>query len=243
VDLQKGRDPVIELITGAPGAGKSYAAVRRIVQSVRENRPVVTNVPLAEGWADKIAKGVFRSKQKEQELAARYRRLVLIREELPDLLKVRLAGEGEGRGDMVIDESQRWIDSREWDTAVEMSRDEAIRKRQELNRFFQTHRHYGYNVYLITQHEGNLDKRVVRLFEYLTEVKNLRNVKVLGFRIFPMNLFVAVTVWNDRVHSKCKTAVYGLDKTIAGLYHTHALAAVALGDDELLHPEPLSEPT
>lgn len=233
---------MIELATGAPGCGKSFYLTRKIVFAVRKGKPVVTNVPLRPDWAQQLAKSPFRSQAAEARLASRYARLVYSHPDLLQLLKVRLAGEGEGRGLMVIDETQEHLDSRTWDTGVGQTRDEAIHTRQLFNRFFQRHRHFGYDVTLATQHINNIDTRVVRLFEYHTSLRNLARVRLLGFRIFPFNLFVANTSWNDRIKSKCSTSIYGLDKKIATLYHTHALSSVGQDEDTILHPALVAEP-
>lgn len=227
---------MIEILTGSPGAGKSYAGVRRLVQAVRKGTPVVTNIPLRPGWAETLARAPIRSSQREAALAAEYRRLLFSDRDMEVLLRVRLRGEGEGRGLMILDEAQQWLDSRTWDTQVGQSRDEAIRGRQALNKRFQEHRHFGFNILLLTQHIQNIDARVVRLFEYHTHTRNLRRVRVLGVPICPVNLFVANTTWNDRVKSRVGSQIYTLEKSVAGLYHTHALADYALEDDSILHP-------
>lgn len=227
---------MIEIVTGAPGAGKSFYLMRRFAVAVRRRKPVVTNLPLAKDWAEVLARSPFRSVEAERQLAARFRLQVFTHPDLRVLLRVRLQGEGEGRGTMLIDETQEHLDSRTWDTAVGQTREEAIATRQGFNKWFQIHRHLGFDACVSTQHINNIDARVVRLFEYHTHIRNLARVRPLGFRIVPFNLFVANRSWNDRIKSRCGTELYLLDKAIAGLYHTHALSDVGLDGDSIVHP-------
>jgi hypothetical protein len=161
---------------------------------------------------------------------------LFVSDDIHELLRVRVHGEGEGRADMVLDECQRLIDSRTWDQAVGMSKDEAIMARKALIDFFSAHRHYGYNVYLLTQDFRNIDARVQRLFEYIVFLKNLKRVRVFGVPIFPMNVFVALRFWHDRVKTKISVTTFGLDKEIANLYSTHALKEVDFPDDVIIMP-------
>ncbi|HEV3318250.1 MAG TPA: zonular occludens toxin domain-containing protein [Solirubrobacteraceae bacterium] len=230
---------MIELITGAPGSGKSYFSVRLIVRSVLAGRVVVTNVPMRDDWALTLAKQgwhKWKSDQHVEERRKRFESLVFVSDDLDEILRVRVQGDGEGRADMVLDECHRWLNSRMWDSGIGMSKDEATRARLKLVAFFSAHRHYGYNVYLITQNLENIDKQIRTLFEYRVSLKNLRRVKVLGMPLFPVNVFVALRFWNDTAKTKISVSSFGLDKSIANLYSTHALAAVDHPEDAIWMP-------
>jgi len=162
----------------------------------------------------------------------RFESLVFVSDDLDEILRVRVKGDPdalpqdlEGRADMVLDECHRWLNARMWDSGIGMSKDEATRARLKLVAFFSAHRHYGYNVYLITQNLENIDKQIRTLFEYRVSLKNLRRVKVLGVPLFPINVFVALRFWNDSLKTKISVTSFGLDKSIASLYSTHVLSA------------------
>lgn len=230
---------MIELITGSPGSGKSYYAVRKVVDSILRGRVVVTNIPLVPDFAEKLAKRGWHKWSSENHIQQRqlkYESLLYVSENLEDLLRVRVEGTQEGRADMILDECQRLIDSRTWDQGVGMTKDEAILARKMLIDFFSAHRHYGYNVYLLTQDFRNIDARVQRLYEYIVFLKNLRRVKLLGIPMFPVNIFVAVRYWNDRVKTKISVSSFGLDKGIANLYSTHALREIDMPEDAIIMP-------
>jgi zona occludens toxin len=220
----------IFLVTGSPGAGKSYWAVKAIADAVQKGKPVATNIALAPGWALTIAKSnpftrlvPGRAKRK----AARYERLVFISEDLDELFRIRLQGTKEGRGVMILDEAHKWLNSRTWDqdeTGAKLSKSEAVAARLKTVRFFSIHRHIGWDVFLIAQTASNLDTQVRDKFEFHVRLRNLRNFKVMGLKLFPMNFFVAIWVWNDPSKSILRRQGYTLNRRIARIYDTHALA-------------------
>lgn len=238
---------MIVLWTGSPGSGKSYALVRVAVNAVERGRPVATNIPFADGWADQVVRSnVFRrwcrSRAYRDRLARRYERLLFVSDSLEELLRVRFRGEGEARALVVLDESHRWLNSRTWDAGVGATKDEAVAARLDLVRYFSAHRHYGVDVHLGTQDANNIDRQVRGLFEYLIVVKNLRRLRIAGIPIVPVNFFVAIWTWNDRARSVVKREVYRLNKRVAGLYHTHALAEQDVPEDVIWMPRPGGAP-
>ncbi len=77
-------------------------------------------------------------------------------------------------------------------------------------------------MYLITQDAAQLDTQVRRNFEFQTHLKNMRRLRIpiLGVPIFPVNLFVAITVWHDAQASRVGTESYFLNKRLARCYST-----------------------
>ena len=47
---------MLVLVTGTPGAGKSYYAVRKMLDAVEGGRYVASNVALVDGWAESFAR-------------------------------------------------------------------------------------------------------------------------------------------------------------------------------------------
>lgn len=226
------------MVTGAPGSGKSYYAVREIATALEAGKMVATNIQLSDGWAVNCARSNLVRRVipgRVAKTAALYTRRVFITPDLEELFRVRLAGEGEARGVMVLDEAHNWINARTWDsdeTGKSASKGDAVRRRLAIVRFFSQHRKLGWTVLLITQDEANIDRQVRSLFEYHVKLKNVRNFKVMGIRICPCNLFVALWFWNDKSKTRVKVQSYRLVKSMAGLYDTMALSH-GLEDDEL----------
>ncbi|MBJ7330724.1 MAG: hypothetical protein JHC95_12565 [Solirubrobacteraceae bacterium] len=207
----------LSLVVGAPGAGKSYYAVRAISDAVQSGRLVATNVTLEEDWAPRVAgANIFRRliPGRRRKLEAAYRDRVLVSDDLSELFSIRLRGQGEGRGLMVLDEAHNWMNSRAW-------RDQ---DRTEIVRFFSQHRKLGWDVLLITQDELNVDRQVRSLFEYLVTLRNLRNAKFLGVRVVPFHCFLAIWTWNATNKTVIRRELYRLHKPTARLYDTMGLS-------------------
>lgn len=235
---------MITLLTGSPGHGKSYTLIREIDKAVSKGEPVATNVPLREDWATIMAKrhtllGRWRKEAVERK-AEEFSRLVLVSNDFDELLRVRLVGEKEGRGKLILDEAQRWMNARGWDNALNadgkpIGRAEALAKRLAVVNHLSGHRHYGFNVILATQSDKSIDNQARELYEFHSEVRNMKRLPWFG-AIFRFNLFVRVTRWNDRSRTKAGVDCYWLVKSLARLYHTHALQYADWPDDPIILP-------
>ncbi len=238
----------ITLLTGAPGHGKSYRLVREIERAVVRGEPVGTNVPLRDDWATVMAKrhtafGGSRPTAVAAK-AAEFARHVLVSNDFDELLRVRLEGEGEDRGLLVLDESQRWMNARGWDNALgddgkPIGRVEALQKRLRVINHLSGHRHYGWRVLLATQSEASIDNQARSLYEFHSETRNLAKLPLLSLLLRAIGLaplFLVVTRWNDKAKTKAGVETYTLSKSLARLYHTHALQAADWPDDPIMLP-------
>lgn len=222
---------MIYAVTGTPGSGKSWYAVRRICQALIDGKPVATNVPLRPGWAHELARRNPRHRLTRggvDRAAAKYERLLLQLDPRhpDDLMKVRLNGSGEGRGIAVLDEAHEWLNSRMW----------ADGDRKEFVAWFSTHRHYGWDVYLLTQYLDSIDKQVRDRVEWHISVRNLRNARVAGVRIFPFSLFLAIHLWAggpQATRHVGRRETYVLDRR-RQLYDTHGLAFEGSAPDDAI---------
>lgn len=234
---------MIQLVTGGPGSGKSYYTVRRIIRGLEAGKWVATNVLLHDGWEMVAARrNPFRRvwPEKAAATAEAFAHHAHVSVDLDELMRLRLPPCGrcsgckkgrtcrtEGRGLMVLDEAHEWLNARTWDasTDVEMTKSAAVQRRLDIVQFFSQHRHFGWDIDIISQDAANLDAQVRRNFEYHVHLKNMKRWKPLGLPLFPLNLFAAVTTWNDREGSKLKTEVYRLDTKLADLYDSMARAS------------------
>lgn len=212
---------MIYLVSGMPGSGKTYFTMRMIDKHLAAGKVVVTNVALKDDWADRIARGSFRarmSRRYRRKLIAGYERRLLITDDPGVLMTTFIEGDKEGRAVAVLDEAGSFLDARAW------NRKGGGLDREGMVRWFQRHRHYGFDVYLIAQLPSTIDKNVRELYEENITLKNLRNFKIMGLRVFPRCRFVAVHRWNSTDKHILKRETYGLSKRIAGMYDTHTLA-------------------
>lgn len=177
----------IYLVTGQPGNGKSYYAMRQFAASVAAGKYIVTNIELADDWAERCSRKGWRRLWPGAiaRRAAELRSRVFFTDDLAEAMRVRVPGRKEGRAVAVLDESHNWMNARSW------SADD----RKAIVRWFSQHRKLGFDVYLITQDAEMIDKQVRALFEVHIQLRNLGKAKVMGIRVFPFNLFLAVHVW------------------------------------------------
>lgn len=235
---------MITLLTGAPGHGKSYTLVREIEKAVANDEPVATNVPLRDDWPMIMARrhtlfGRFRREAVERK-AVDFSKMVIVSDDFSVLLRVRLSGEGEGRGKLILDEAHRWINTRgleneEHENGKPMTPLQIRQGRKIIVNHLSGHRHYGWDVILATQSDKSLDTQARELYEFHSEVRNMRKLPWLGV-ILRFNLFLRVTKWNDRARSKAGVECYWLSKSLAKLYNTHALEDRDWPDDVIMLP-------
>jgi hypothetical protein len=232
---------VIAVVTGPPGAGKTYYTVRTIAQAVLEGRYVATNVRLAEDWPERIIGGHIArfSPRRRRRLLEAWRRRVIYVESVGELARVRLGTKGweknlEGRGVVVFDEAGEALDSRAWNEDKE--------RRKADNRFFRQHRKLGWDVYLVAQEADQIDNRTRGLAEYEVQLRNLRRWKLWGlFPLAPCNVFLALWRWHGASGTLMKREWFLLSKRTAGLYDTHQMVQ-DVGDDDGLIWLPLEPP-
>lgn len=214
---------MLVLVTGTPGSGKSYYAVRKALASLEAGKFLATNVAFADGWAESYASAHplrWAMPGRRAQLAARWRERTFISDELDELFRLRMPGRQEGRGVMVLDEAHNWMNSRLWKDS----------DRLDVVRFFTQHRKLGWDVYLITQDANNIDRQVRTLFEYHVTLRNLRRMKLAGIPVSPVNLFLAIWKWNGAGGAITRREAYRLNST-AKLYDTLAVSH-GLEDDE-----------
>jgi zona occludens toxin (predicted ATPase) len=216
---------VIYLVTGPPGSGKSFYAMRKLAEAIDGGKMAATNVELVDGWPEKIAglnKVRYLVPGMRRRRAEEFRRRVLVSADPLEVISTRLGEEhkGEGRGVMVLDEAHNWMNSRTWSAAG----------RDTIIKFFTQHRKLGWDVYLLTQDADMLDKQVRTLFEVHIHLRNMRNARVMGVRLFPFNFFLAVHTWHSSDHVILDREFYRLSG-VAKLYDSMAMFG---GLDELL---------
>jgi hypothetical protein len=214
----------ITLRTAPPGGGKSYTAVRALVEALLAGRCVAGNVQLVEDWPERIARRhwpFWVRRLRRRRFLAEARSRYHFTEDLGELFRLRLAGKGEGRGLMVLDEAHNWMNARSWSAS----------DRAEIVRFFSQHRKLGWDVELIAQQPEMIDKQVRALAEYIAYGRNLNKAKWGGVRIFPVNLFLVVVTWHASERVVVERKLFRLVKWIAALYDHEATFGGLIADD------------
>lgn len=196
---------MIYLFTGTPGSGKSLHMARIISKRLKSGLPTIGNFvinPDVKGY-DSFT-------------------YVTNSNLCPDLLinfSASYFGNGsirEGSIYLFIDEAQLLFNSRDW----------SRQNRMDWIEFMSQHRHYGYNIYMVTQTDRMLDRQIRSLAEY--EVIH-RKVSSFGFKGKLVRFFVggelfcaATKYYGMRSTEQVHTEFYRGSKKLYSFYDSYA---------------------
>lgn len=199
---------MISLYSGTPGSGKSLHIARRIYYTLRDKRPVIANFEVKREYIRKKRPEKLRftyipndelTPERLIEFSAEYFRKRIIREDTILL---------------VIDEAQIIFNSRAWQQSG----------RSQWLSFFSQHRKYGYEIVLIAQFDGMIDKQIRTLIEYNYIHRKMSNFGLVGkiMSLFWLGkAFCAVKMWyplNERLSSE----IFSARKKFYRIYDTWA---------------------
>jgi zona occludens toxin (predicted ATPase) len=197
---------MIYLYSGTPGSGKSLHVARVIYYTLMRGLPVICNFQINTNYV------------KHKELFQYVDNTDLNPTMLMDYSREYFAGKAvkEGQITLVIDEAQMLFNARSWDKA----------DRDGWNKFFQIHRHFGYDIILVAQFDRMIDRQIRSLIEYEQIHRKVSNFgakgKLLCALMLAPNLFVSVKVWypmKERVDSE----FFRASKRYYRLYDTYLL--------------------
>jgi len=119
----------------------------------------------------------------------------------------------EGQTLVVIDECAVLFNSRSWS---DKGRDKWIK-------FFQMHRHYGYNIILVSQNDRLIDRQIRAFIEYDVKHRKANNLGTIGLLIslLRVQLFAAISYWYG-VREKCGSEFFVYRKIYSQLYDSYS---------------------
>lgn len=192
---------MISLYVGTPGSGKSLDVARTIMSRLRNGFNVIGNMHVNKAMlSKKHYKGsyIFVDTYKMNP------------KELVDYARKYHKKGKEGQCLIVIDECQQIFNSRDWSSS----------DRRAWNEFFQVHRHFGYNIILVTQYDRLIDRQLRALVEYQYIHRKISNAGLKGM-FFSMlaggKLFVSVCEWYP-LHEKVDTVFFKYHKKYSKFY-------------------------
>lgn len=144
---------------GTPGSGKSYEAVKKILDNLRMGRVVYTNI---DGMHTPACKEAIKSVCGLSDLSLQIQLHYLEKDQLEDFWNHVRPGSL-----IVLDEVQKVFNARDWQS----------QKNRDFGSWASTHRHHGFDVVLISQNMERIDSAVRGLLEW-TYV--FRKVNFLG---------------------------------------------------------------
>lgn len=191
---------MIYLYTGTPGSGKSYHAAEVVDRALRRGIPVIANFEV----------NLNPKKHKAEFL------MIDTLDMTPDTF-MRYAeehfkpGRDEHQGIIIIDEAQIPFNSREG----------LNRNRMKWISFFSKHRHYFYDIILITQHDRMLDRQIRSLVETEYKHRKLTNFGAKGWFMIVLfhKMFVAVQYWYP-IQERVSAEFFNLRRNVCKLYDT-----------------------
>lgn len=229
----------ITLYSGTPGSGKSYHAVKYIVQLLKYGKNVIANFPMdlrtVKGIKGKfyfipedndtlsdLQKDAFKKESKKKGY-------IYLREgrlDVPYLCKFALKRHIKGKEAqtfLFLDEASRMFNPRDFGRA----------DRMPWNTFMSLHRHLGYSIILISQHDRLLDRQIRYQIEYEVKHRSITNYRTIGriLGFMGLKIFTAVHCWYAVKGQKDYTEVIKLKKKIACLYDSYALFNIDLVND------------
>ena len=188
---------MIYFFSGTPGSGKSLDMARCVLNDMRFNRPVITNFD------------VYPSK--------RYRNKTLIIKDNTTLTPEFLINFSrdyfsnhhfkEGQIVLYIDECQLLFNARTWN----------VKGRDQWNKFFTNHRHFGYDIIMCAQFDRMIDRQIRSLFEIEVIHRKCNSMGLKGafFRILFLSptLFIKIHYYYP-LHEKLRVQFFRYNKSL-----------------------------
>lgn len=199
---------MINLFTGTPGSGKSLDMARFIYSFNRQKKPVICNFEIN---TKKLRHSEHFYYVDNIDLTVDY--LVSFASGYFKNRKLK-----ESSIILVIDECQMLFNSRDWSKP----------DRQSWNKFFQIHRHYGFDIYLVTQFDSMIDKQIRSLVEYNYIHRKLSNYGWKGWFLSLLflspRMFVSIKYWYP-MKEKISSEFFRGRKKLFSLYDTFSLSS------------------
>lgn len=195
----------ISLYSGTPGSYKSYHAVKECISWLKLGRNLITNFPL--NYRNKISKpiaGVYQCVN-NLELTVDYLIEFAVKYHKPSVRAQTL---------VVIDEASIKFNSRDFN----------MKDRMGWINFFANHRHFNFDVILITQQDRMLDRQIRGLIETEYKHRALKHYKFFGFllNLIFRGCFMCVEYWYPcRLRNGAQFCVFR--QKIADCYDTMGL--------------------
>lgn len=150
---------MITLYTGTPGSGKSLDVARKIYDTCLINKKIICNFDINKKALKKKCDNFLYLENEKITPSFLY-----------DYSREHCVKGKENQILLVIDEAQMLFNSRDWNKG----------DRNEWCKFFQLHRHYGYNIILCTQFDRLLDRQIRSLVEYEIIHRKINNYGLAG---------------------------------------------------------------
>lgn len=170
---------MIYLYSGTPGSGKSLHMARTIYYALYRKKPVICNFEINRKFVKNSS--LFQYVE-NSDLSPEF-----LKKYSMEYFKGKSVKESEIT--LFIDEAQMMFNARSWNA----------KDREKWNKFFEIHRHYGYDIMLVSHSDRRLDRQIRELIEYEYIHRKVSNYGwrgvLLSVMMFCPCLFVYVKLW------------------------------------------------
>lgn len=220
----------ISFVTGPLGCGKSYFAVKNVVEYGAAGKIIACNFDLQGGWWEVMRRHSKEASKLEGEEARAWGRECRSRvyrfDQMEDLYEFALPGKGEGRGLLVLDEGGLNLNSRLYQ--LRQKKDAAATDGKNPIRalqFYINMRKRGWTCLILSHSAQHLDNQVQDMGGGLIKLRNFARVKapLVGISLAKEPRFYARYFTPDISGTVPEyRQMYGLDKGIASIYKSEA---------------------
>ncbi len=197
---------MIEIYEGRLGGGKTYYAVRRMMEYMASGGHVSSNIYL--NW-EKVCAYVL-EKYSWQLVPEQYN--FLDDEKITLFHRFTPSGTFEQPSLVVVDEAHIWLNSRDWS-----------QQSRELLTFLTQSRHCFTDIIFISQAALNCDKQIMRLVQYIWRFRDMKKYRIAGIGVgWPLNQFLRVQFDQDGT-TVLDSIFEWKDKRIYELYNSFVL--------------------
>jgi len=207
----------LNYVVGPMGSGKSMFGVGKIIEALKQDRYVITNVRLLPGWSEKLVRQLWpKSARNAGELARLCAQLegryvferslrTAMRYRVPCAIcggKVADCGhvgpEQEGRAVFVWDESHNDLNNRDYQGHGEErgERERERERRRLVIRWATQLRKLGFSGFLLSQHHENTDAQLRRVCNHIIRLQNQRQSEGGSLaKLLPRRFTVFLAYW------------------------------------------------
>lgn len=214
---------MIYLYTGTPGSGKSFHASSEIFYGLRSGNTYICNFPInlqvvKKKYLDYIVEGITKKERPSTKKIGTFifkNNHDLTVEYLMEYAKNNHSFKKESETTVVIDECGIIFNPRMWDN----------KERMKWIQFFSMHRHYGFDIILISQTDRMIDRQIRGFVEYEIKHRKVGNFKLIGkllSKIVGGTLFVCITYWYG-IREKVGSKFVKYESRIAKIYDTFGI--------------------
>jgi len=186
---------------GTPGSGKTYDAIVKIIANLKKGRKVYTNI---DGLGDAVRRENIKQIAGLNDLDMEMNLIYVDRLDFKEVIKMHKTAD---KGSLlVIDEIHNYFNAREWQSEAN----------KDFCSWASTHRHYGYDLVMITQDIEKVDKQVRSLVEYTYQY---RKINFMGK--FINKKYIVYAYCGEPVGKHLNKSIYTYDDKIFHCYDSY----------------------